>query len=158
MVVEIRSGRPDDIAQIKQCLVDSWVDHARKEPDLLDEERMRNSDIEGYYQKCFESDKCHVLVAESGGQFAGFIRGDVQEIPNFFRDNKILYLDDTYVLPQYRRQNIARTLIQGMENLAKQKGIRRIQCRVYTYNEPVQSLLKSMGYQMPHSTWDKILK
>lgn len=158
MAVKIRPGRRDDIAQIKQCLVDSWVDHAKKEPDLLDEERMRNSNIEKYYQKCFENDQCHVLVAESDGQFAGFIRGDVQEIPNFFKDNKILYLDDTYVLPQYRRQNIARTLIQEMENLAKQKGIRRIQSRVYTYNKPVQSLLNSMNYNMPHSTWDKILK
>lgn len=155
----IRAGIPEDIPQIKSCLVDSWVEHARNVPELLDEERMKASDIEGYYRKCFENpDRCFVLVAEVDGKFAGFQRADIQEIPAFFKYNKILFLDDAYVLPEFRRRGIATKLIEEAEKLAKEKGIHRLQGRVYSFNKPVQELLKKMGYTMPHSTWDKVLK
>ena len=159
MAVEIRRGTVNDIPKIKDCLINSWVDHAKQEPELLDEERMRQSDIEGYYQKCFENaDKCFVFVAEKDGNFAGFQRADIQEIQSFFRHNRILYLDDAFVLPEFRRQGIATKLIQEAENIAREKDIKRIQCRVYTFNKSTQKLLSKLGYRTPYATWDKVLK
>lgn len=155
----IRAGTPEDIAEIKRCLIESWVEHARNVPELLDEGRMKTSDIEGYYKKCFENpDRCFVFVAEVDGKFAGFQRADIQEIAPFFKHNKILYLDDAYILPEFRRMGIATKLIEEAEKLAKEKGIHRLQARVYSFNKPVQELLKKMGYTMPHSTWDKVLE
>ena len=56
-----------------------------------------------------------VIVAEVDGKFAGFQRADIQEIPSFFKHNKIFYLDDAYVLPEYRRMGIATLLIKKAE-------------------------------------------
>jgi len=155
--INIRQGTPEDIPQIKACLIDSWVEHARNEPELLDEERMRASDVEGYYRAAFDNPNSHILVAERDGHFAGFIRADVQEIPNFFRHNRILYLDDVCVLPDDRKQGVARSLLQEVEKVAKEAGIQRLQGRIYTFNKPMQSLLLELGYSSPHATWDKVL-
>ena len=157
-MIKIRKGTLKDILQIKECLIDSWVDHAKHEPELLDEERMRKSDIEGYYKKVFEdSETSFLIVAEIDGEFAGFQRVDIQEIPNFFKYNKILYLDDAYVLPKFRRNGIGTLLIREAEKIAKQNKIKRLQGRVYTFNKPVQKLLARLGYKSPHATWDKVI-
>lgn len=157
-MVKIRKGTPKDIPQIEACLIDSWVEHAIHEPELLDKERMEKSDIDGYYKKAFENSKTSfVIVAEVDGKFVGFQRADIQEIPAFFKDNRILYLDDLCVLPEFRRMGIATLLIKEAEKIANQNKIKRLQGRVYTFNKPVQKLLTGLGYRSPHATWDKVI-
>lgn len=156
--IRIREGGIKDLPQIKKCLIDSWVDHARKLPELFDEERMRNSDIDSYYRKAFSNPNVSsIFVAEADGKFAGFIRADIQEIESFFKNNKILYLDDVYVLPKYRKTKVATLLTKEVEKKARELGIKSIQARIYTFNTPAQGLLKSFGYSMPYSTWNKII-
>ena len=154
---QTRKAKPSDLAAIKSGLIDSWTEHARREPTLLDEEQMRNVGVESYYKDAFESDKTFVFVAEVDGKFAGVQRADIQEIPHFYKDNKILYLDDAYVSPEFRGQGIIGALIKEVEKVAKERGIKRIQTRVYTYNKPMQRALEKLGYHMPHSSWDKLV-
>lgn len=142
----------------KDRLIEMWVDHAKHEPTLLDEEQMRNSNVDKWYKDAFDSDKTCVFVAEVDGNFAGVVRADINEISHFFKDNKILYLNDAFVLPQYRGRGIMRALIHEVEKAAKEKGIKRIQTRVYTYNKAMQKALEASGYHMPHSTWDKLIR
>lgn len=155
--IKIRAASSEDIPCIKKLLIDSWVEHARREPELLDENRMRQSNVEEYYQKALNNPDSFVLVAEIDGRFAGFIRGDITEIPNFFKNNRILYLDDCCVEEEFRRKGVATTLLIEMEKIAREKGIKRLQGRVYTFNEPVQELLISLGYSSPHETWNKVI-
>ena len=157
-LITIRKGTPDDIPVIKECLIDSWVEHAKQEPELLDEDRMRASKVEDYYQEIFDDPENHFLfVAEKSGEFVGFIRADIREILIFFKHPRILFLDDTYVKPEFRRKGIAKQLLLKAEEIAKELGIKRIQSRVYTYNKPVQDMLTSEGYRSPHATWDKVI-
>ncbi len=158
MNIVIRKAVPEDLPAIKAGLIDSWTEHARKEPDLLDEEDMRNVNVESYYKDAFESDESIILVAEDGNNFAGIIRADISEIPHFYKHNKILYLDDVYVSPKYRGHGIVGKLISEVETFAKERGINRIQARVYTYNSAMQKALTRAGYHAPHSTWDKVIQ
>jgi hypothetical protein len=43
--VTIQAACPEDVSKIKECLIDSWVEHAKAEPGLLDEQRMRESKV-----------------------------------------------------------------------------------------------------------------
>jgi ribosomal protein S18 acetylase RimI-like enzyme len=156
-LVSIRKAEPKDIPLIKRGLIDSWVGHAKHEPGLLDEERMRESDVEGYYGKALTNPECIVLVAEQKDEFAGFIRANIETIPSFFKHNRILFLDDVYVPPKFRRAGIARALVTEVEARARKLGIRRLQGRVYSYNIAAQTMLKSLGYHSPHATWDKFI-
>lgn len=143
--VHIRKGNTEDIPFIKAGLIDSWVMHARQVPELFDEERMRSSPIEEYYQKCFASPDCFVFIAEEDSKPVGFVRADLQEIQNFFRDPHILYIDDIFVLEEYRKKGIAQALLMEVEKLAKEKGIKRLQCRIYSFNIQRNSCLRHLG-------------
>ena len=156
MKVNIREATSKDIPTIKECLIDSWTTHAKNVPDLLDEGRMRNSKVEEYYKKALKKpDASFIFIAEVEGEFAGFIRADVQEIASFFKYPRILFIDDVYVLEKFRRKGVANLLIKNVEKIAKEKGIKRIQARVYSFNEPTKKLLESSGYSSPYATWDK---
>ncbi|AKM82368.1 TPA: GNAT family N-acetyltransferase [Candidatus Berkelbacteria bacterium] len=159
MSIIIRQGKPEDISQTKNHLIELWVEHSKHEPDLLDEEKMRNTDAESHYNKCLENpDKNFVFVAEDSGKIVGFLASYIDEIPAFFEHPTILYLDEIFVLPDYRRQGVAQSLILQAENIAKEKGIKRIQARVYTFNTGMHKFLESMGYRAPYATWDKTLE
>lgn len=154
----IRKATLEDIPFIKECLIDSWVEHARNNPSLMIEARMRQSKVEEYYSYVINNDKGYVLIAETDDKKVGLIRAYETKLADFFKDPQILYVDDVYVLKEYRRQGIARVLYMEIEKLAKEKGIKRIDGRIYTYNKPMQKLLENMNYHMPYSTWVKILE
>lgn len=154
-LLKIRKATKKDIHFIKTLLIDSWVEHARQVPTLLDEERMKKSDVETYYKEALENENSFVYVAEVDSERAGLIRADIKDIPKFFKHNRIMFLDDAVVLPKFRRQGVARKLTEKIERVAKKNGIKRLQARVYSFNKGAQKLLKSMGYCCPHSTWDK---
>lgn len=156
--VQIRKGVLNDIPFIKKCLLSSWIEHARNNPDLMTEEKMKNSRIEDYYEKALEQENGYIFVAETDGKKVGLIRAYEEKIASFFIDNKIIYIDDIYVVEDFRRKGIARKLILEIEIIARQRSIKRIDGRIYSYNLPIQNLLNSMGYRPPYATWVKILK
>ena len=157
--IKIRKGQTDDISQIKDHLIGLWVEHAKNEPDLLDENKMRDTDAEGHFRKCLANpDKNFVFVAEDNGKVVGFLASYIDKIPDFFEHPTILYLDEIFVLPDYRRKGVARSLIQEAEKIAKEKGIKRIQARIYTFNTGMHKFMESVGYHVPYATWDKTLK
>jgi len=154
----IRSGKSEDINQIREHLINLWVEHAQNEPTLLEEKEMRNVNVDEYYNEALEnSDKSSVFIAEDNGKIVGFLKADVEQIDHFFLNPQIIYLDDIFVLPEYRRKGIAKTLVKEAEKLAKEKGIKRIQARVYSFNKRMQSFLESQGYHAPYATWDKTI-
>lgn len=155
--IQIRKGALNDLSFIKECLTDSWVEHAQNNPDLMTEEKMRDSNIEEFYRKVLGQDDNHIYIAEIESKQVGLIRAYEEKIADFFKDNNILYIDDVYVVSGFRGKGIARRLLIEIENIAKVKGVRRIDGRVYTYNKPMQKLLKSMRYNSPYATWVKIL-
>ncbi len=158
MTIKIRRAVPKDVPFIKNCLIDSWVDHARNNRDLMTEERMRNSKIEVFYKQVLRKKDNYILIAEVEEKQVGLIRAYEEKIASFFIDNKIIYIDDIYVARDFRRKGIARKLISEIESIAKQMSIKRIDGRVYSYNLPIEKLLSSMGYHSPYATWVKILK
>jgi ribosomal protein S18 acetylase RimI-like enzyme len=111
--------------------------------------RARGRDTESYYKNALRDKNCSFLVAEVDGQIAGFIRADIQRAAGFSRDNKILYINDLYVVKAFRRQGIAQALVTEAEKIAKAKHIKRVQTKLYTFNKPMRDLLRSMGYTVP---------
>jgi len=114
--------------------------------------------VEEYYGEALDSANSHVLIAELEGQRAGMIRADEDEVADFFKDKQILYIDDAAVEENFRRKGVAQALYDEVEKIAKEKGIKRIEGRVYAYNEPIQELLKKRGYRSPYATWVKVLE
>lgn len=52
-----------------------------------------------------------------------------------------------YVEPAYRRQGIARALMQNVERWAKSQGYTQIGLQVFTTDRPAISLYEKLGYR-----------
>lgn len=150
-----RDATVDDLPQIKTLLVESWIEHARNAPEMLDENTMKTTEaefVEGYYKEAFSNPDSSVRIAEVGGQFAGMIRLDVKEVEPFWRHTKIVWIDDVAVVKKFERKKIAHALIKEAKEFARKKKIEQIQGRVYSFNYPVQKVFKDEGFSSPYAT------
>jgi GNAT superfamily N-acetyltransferase len=83
------------------------------------------------------------ILVEYGGQTAGF----ALFFHNFstFLTQPGIYLEDLFVLPEYRRQGIGKALLTYLANLAIERGCGRLEWSVLDWNEPAISFYRSMG-------------
>jgi hypothetical protein len=151
-----RDATIDDIPRIEELLKESWIEHARQEPDMLDEDTMRREDVEKYYKDGLsDPTNTFIRIAEIGGQLVGVLRADIKNIEPFFKHQKVLWLDDVVVLKQFRRKRIIDQLLKEFERIAMQNNIEQTQLRVYSYNIAMQTALIRNGYHSPHSLFEK---
>lgn len=155
--VVTRKAIRDDMSFIKESLVDSWREHAANAPELLSKEILERFESEKFYLDMINNDNGHILIAEVDDKKAGLIVAYESKLSYFFVHKSAMYIDDVYIVNDFRRLGIARQLITEVEAIAKDKKIHRIDNRVYTYNLPMQKLLASMGYASPFATWIKVL-
>ncbi len=85
-----------------------------------------------------------ILVALENSQMGGFI----QLYPSFSSVGmqKIWVLNDLFVDPDFRRQNVARNLMEAAKKYAKETDAFRIDLATQVSNVFAQNLYESMGY------------
>lgn len=83
------------------------------------------------------------ILVEYGGQSVGF----ALFFHNFstFLTQPGIYLEDLFVLPEYRRQGIGKALLTYLANLAVERGCGRLEWSVLDWNEPAIAFYRSMG-------------
>ena len=87
----------------------------------------------------FEEKICDALVVEEDDTIVGFA---------LFYTNystwkgKCLYLEDFFVLPEYRRSGIGSALFDKVVSIAKERGVKRMDWQVLEWNEPALNFYK----------------
>jgi GNAT superfamily N-acetyltransferase len=56
-----------------------------------------------------------------------------------------LYLEDVFVLPEYRRQGIGKALMTSVVKIANQRGCGRLEWSVLDWNQPAIEFYQSLG-------------
>ena len=56
-----------------------------------------------------------------------------------------IYLEDLFVLPEYRRQGIGKAILTYLANLAVERGCGRLEWSVLDWNEPAIAFYRRMG-------------
>jgi GNAT superfamily N-acetyltransferase len=81
----------------------------------------------------FDERICDALVVEIKGQIVGF----ALYYTNYSTwKGKCLYLEDFFVLPEYRRDGIGSQLFDAVVQIARDRGVRRMDWQVLDWNEP----------------------
>lgn len=92
-----------------------------------------SSTAEDLGKHLFDERICDAIVAEEGEQIVGFA---------LFYTNystwkgKCLYLEDFFVLPEYRMHGIGSQLFDEVVRIAKERKVRRMDWQVLEWNEP----------------------
>jgi GNAT superfamily N-acetyltransferase len=83
------------------------------------------------------------ILAESAGQAVGF----ALFFHNYstFLTKPGIYLEDLFVLPEYRRQGIGRAILTKVAQIAVERDCGRLEWSVLDWNESAQAFYRSMG-------------
>ncbi|WP_392532887.1 GNAT family N-acetyltransferase [Nostoc sp. C117] len=83
------------------------------------------------------------ILAECGGQAVGF----ALFFHNYstFLTKPGIYLEDLFVLPEYRRQGIGKALLTKLAQIALERNCGRLEWSVLDWNESAQAFYRSMG-------------
>lgn len=83
------------------------------------------------------------IIADYGGQAVAF----ALFFPNYstFLTKPGIYLEDLFVLPEYRRQGIGKALLTYLAQLAVSRGCGRLEWSVLDWNESAIAFYESMG-------------
>ena len=117
--------------------------------DLLEQYRefygqARSEQTRSYLMERISRRESVILVAENDDALVGF----TQCYPTFSTVSlsAIWLLNDLFVIPDHRRQQVAEQLMQGAEDAAKEAGATRIWLRTAHTNTPAQSLYEKRGW------------
>lgn len=87
----------------------------------------------------FEEKICEAIVAEKDGQIVGF----ALYYTNYSTwKGKCLYLEDFYVLPELRGEGIGSMLFDEVVEIARKRGVKRMDWQVLEWNEPAINFYK----------------
>jgi len=160
--MRIRFGEKSDLPEIGALIKGLWVMHAENNLKFMNEKRIKGyteKHILKYLSVCFKKpQKSYLLIAEEEGIIAGFLKIDIIKIQPFFIENKVLYLDDIYVKSEFREKGISKLLYKEAEKIAKNKKIKMLKARIYTFNSPAQKMASSMGLVPIYSEYFKPLE
>lgn len=100
------------------------------------------------------------ILAEYNHQLIGF----ALFVPNYstFLTKPGIYLEDIFVLPEYRHQGIGKALLIQVAKIAAQRDCGRLEWSVLDWNEPAKNFYTKMGaeileeWQICRVTADKI--
>ncbi|MBE9117399.1 GNAT family N-acetyltransferase [Lusitaniella coriacea LEGE 07157] len=134
--LNLRSATPKDIPIIFSLI------QALAKYEKLSEEVTGNEDA--LREHLFgERPYAEVILAEWAGKTAGF----ALFFPNYstFLTQPGLYLEDLFVVPEYRRRGVGTALLRHVARLAVERGVGRLEWSVLNWNEPAIALYKSLG-------------
>lgn len=84
-------------------------------------------------QHLFEEQICKALIVENDQKIIGF----ALYFTNYSTwKGKCLYLEDFYVLPEYRGTGIGSRLFDAVVEIAQKSGVKRMDWQVLEWNEP----------------------
>lgn len=141
MNFNIRKAEEKDIPQLIELFREFSV--FEKKPD-----KMVNS-IEKM-KKQFEYFECF-LASNTEGQIIGYLS---YFFCYYTWSGKSLYMDDFYIKPEYRGNNLGSMLISRLKQLGKKEGCYKIRWQVAKWNKGAEKLYLSMGAEIEDDELD----
>lgn len=118
--------------------------------DLFDQYRVfyqqpsERTAVQTFLAQRLQNQDSVIWVAQNGERLVGF----TQLYPSFSSVSlrPIWILNDLFVAPSFRRQGVAKRLLNGAEQHARQTGAVRIVLATQIANASAQALYESLGY------------
>ena len=134
--ITIRSALPSDTSTIF-ALIQELAKYENLENMVTGSEQKLRNDLFG------EQIYAEAIIAEWNGKAVGF----ALFFPNYstFLTKAGIYLEDLFVLPEYRRRGIGKALLQHLKELATKRDAGRLEWSVLDWNEPAIKFYQSIG-------------
>ena len=159
---------PADEAAVRRYIEDLWIPYNRELETIVDrfaladdvdlvaeelEHRLDRHGTESYRAwvavdgTCDETD-----LADSDGEFVGFVATDIDESPSVFDRPDRLVICDIYVREPYRGTGLAHELVDRAGTRAREGGCVELTLEVDADNERALAFYETLGFQPSRHT------
>ena len=144
--INTRQATAEDIPQILPLWRTLCDIHGDIEPmfKVVDNAEEKFAD---YLRLILTKENYTIFVAESDSKTIGYIIANISTTPEVFVIRRRLYVQDMMVSPDYRRQGVARKLMNEVLTLAKAQQIEKMDLLVAVKNEEANKFWKAMGFE-----------
>ena len=102
------------------------------------------------------SPQSQTVIAQIDQQPVGYliVRHVVQEANAFKQERRFLSVDQLAVVPAHRRQGVGRALMAHARQIARDRGLTRLELEAYALNHDAQAFYASEGFDVFKSHWE----
>ena len=154
----IRSATAADRLRLRQAIVELQDYERTHHPTRLPGEQIADAYLDWMLQKA-ETEGA-VLVAESGGVFAGFVAGWIEETENIGEtaaSNRVGYISDICVLSHFRGRRIATQLLNTIERHLSRAAVTRLRINSLAANQAARACYEHAGFLPYEIIYEKSL-
>jgi GNAT superfamily N-acetyltransferase len=143
--LQIRSAQPEDAEAVHRLVVDLAVYEKLRHEVVSTPEDLRRALLG-------PKPTIEVFLAEISGRPVGFAL--FFQTFSTFIGRPGIYLEDLFVLPEYRRRGIGMALFQELFRLARERDCGRVEWSVLDWNEPaIKFYTEKLGAKILRDWW-----
>ncbi|MGC8585656.1 MAG: GNAT family N-acetyltransferase [Thermoplasmata archaeon] len=155
MDIKIRKIEEKDVEQTKSLLIRLKRFNSEHDPLFNLSSDIENV-VKNYIVDSLKRTDIDIFIAEYSGKIVGVIIASIYD-RKFYVPEKEVRIMDLYVLPEFRKKGLGRSLLEHVANYEKEKG-----CSILTVEFPSENLLAhkfytSMGMRSLISIYGKTL-
>lgn len=135
----------DDLETLNDLMFDLHDEHHVQSPELFKtaEEIEQEKSIARY----LDDPECLVFVAIFEEEIVGFISGHFCELMSTVSQPVMMgSVDELYVLPELRKQGVAKKLLDKIESTFTHYGVKQMFVEVWDFNQQALSLYEKQGF------------
>jgi ribosomal protein S18 acetylase RimI-like enzyme len=156
--VVIRHATPADRPQLRRAIVELQEYERQQHSTRLPGEQIADAYLD-WMQREARADGA-VLLAETGGSFAGFVAGWIEQVDCLGEtpdSNRFGYISDIFVRPAFRGKRIAARLLDASERHLRQFGIARLRINVLADNASARASYEHAGFAAYEIVYEKLI-
>lgn len=146
--IALRPARPKD----RPLLIGFLEALNQFEAAIEDDRKAGRAAAELCYEQMLAKIAVHggaVILAEIGGEPAGFLAWRIEEDEPYVRDDLIRHAEiaELYVAERFRRSGVGRALMQEAERMIRAQSLPRLFIGLLDGNEAAEATYRGMGYR-----------
>ena len=155
-MITIRNAQLADYEMVKRLEDSVFLIHQQARPDYFNTQA-------SYTKQAFEELLALpvpiALVAVCGEQIAGICFGKIEQTlgNSFCKKRTIAFLEDLFVLPEYRGKGIASSLIKKAREQAIAQNAETLELCVWNFNTDALHLYEKLGMKVQYSRMEERL-
>lgn len=156
MAIVIRALESRDIPAAASTIRQMWRLHVER-GRLFDAEKFDALPLEQSLNAYARDEQWLVYVAEEDGNLAGVVMAEIQKTPEYFREEKQLFIGDIAVEDAFRRRGIGGRLVEECAAEARRRGVNLLCADIHHWNGPSAALFRRMGFEPDITYWYRMI-
>jgi len=144
--MNIRKATQQDIEQLTKYGIILLKQHSDLDPYFEPIETV-DTVYRKFLEGCLNSDDKLLLVAEKNGELLGYAAGIIQARSPIFKINENGYINDVFVLEEFRKLGIAKMFLIELKKWFESKGIKYIELSVHAKNAVGKKTWANFGFE-----------